>query len=148
MLYFEDFNVGDVRKSVESYSLTKEEIMEVGNRWDPQSFHTDEEAAKDSMFGGLVASSVHLFAVMTWFSHHLGEDPVAAVTALGFNDLQWHHPVYAGDDLSLITECIVARPSNSRPDCGVLQSANELINQDGKKVFSMKVSLLIKKRPT
>ena len=145
MLYFEDFVVGQVTEPTATYTINKEELIEIGQRWDPQPFHIDEDAAKDTMFGGLVASSVHLFAIITWFSHQL-EEPVAAVSALGFNDLKWHHPVFSGDVLSYKTVCIKARPSNSRPECGIINTANELYNQDGTLLFSMQVSILMSRR--
>ena len=64
MLYFDEVPVG-YRSEVGSYKLTQEEIVSFAKVWDPQTFHIDEEAAKNSMFGGIVASSLHLFAIAT-----------------------------------------------------------------------------------
>ena len=99
MLYFEDVELGQEVTFEAVYHVTEEEIIEVGNRWDPQPFHVDPEAARESIFGGLVASSAHVFAI--WVS--MGNDDIdkdkaiASVSALGFNNLQWHAPIRPGD---------------------------------------------------
>ena len=54
-IYFEDISVGDKTTS-KSISVTKEEIIEFARKYDPQPFHIDEEAAKKSIYGGLIAS--------------------------------------------------------------------------------------------
>ena len=70
MLYFDDLPVG-YRSTVGTWLLERDEIVEFAKRWDPQPFHIDEERAADSVFGGLVASSLHLFAICTrlFFDH-------------------------------------------------------------------------------
>ena len=147
MLYFEDFQPGLVLTVDETYELTEEEIIEVGRRWDPQPFHTDPDAAGDSIFGGLVASSVHLFAA----SSHLGlklPEPVAIAAALGFDEVRWHHPARPGDSLSFRLITISTRPSSSRPECGILSTRSEIHNQNGELVFSYASASLIFRRPT
>ncbi len=63
MKYFEHFTLGLEAEAPGKHIVTEEEIIEFGTRWDSQPFHVDPEAAKDSLFGGLVACSVHLFAM-------------------------------------------------------------------------------------
>jgi len=144
--YFEDFSAGTVRTAPGTYPVTEDEIVEVGTRWDPQPFHTDAEAARDSIFGGLVASSVHLFAIAVWLGSTY-EDKVDAVTALGFKELQWHAPARAGDRLRLRSTTLSTRVSRSRPDCGIVESRSQIINQDDELVFSYQGAALIRRRP-
>ncbi len=70
MLYFDDIEVG-YRSEVGRYDLERDEMVEFARRWDPQPIHIDEDGAAQSMFGGLVASSLHLFAICTrlFFDH-------------------------------------------------------------------------------
>ncbi len=146
MKYLEDYVPGDVVEVDATYPVTEAEILEVGRRWDPQPFHPDREAAAESFFGGLVASSVHLFAASVWLGYQM-ETRTAAVTALGFNELSWHAPARPGDRLSLRAETLSARESKSRPDCGVVMNKSQIFNQDGELVFSYTGAVLIRKRP-
>lgn len=144
--YLEDYVPGDVVDVDASYLVTEEEILEIGRRWDPQPFHTDREAAAESFFGGLVASSVHLFAASVWLGYQM-ESRAAAVTALGFSELSWHAPARPGHRLKLRAETLSARASKSRPDCGVVENKSQIFNQDGELVFSFIGAALIRKRP-
>ena len=119
--------------------------FEFGKRFDPQPFHTDKTAAVDSIFGGLVASSVHLFAMAVWFSRYLGE-PTAAVSALGFDAMRMSAPARPGDLLSLRSETLHTRVSKSRPDCGIIESRSELVNQNGEVVMSYQGAFLVRRR--
>ena len=146
MWYQEDYRVGNVIDSVEPYSVTEEEIIEVGRRWDPRPYHTDPAAAAGSIFGSVVACSAHLFCIVSWLAHHVDED-VAALSGLGWNNIHMHAPVRPGDEISLKAVCLESRPSKSRLDCGVVTCRNDLYNQREEMVFSAEVSLLVKIRP-
>lgn len=69
MGYFEDVEIGQETIFPRSYELTKDEIVSGGKKWAPQTFHIDEGAAKESIFGGLVAASVHLFSISVKLTH-------------------------------------------------------------------------------
>jgi len=150
MLYFEDVEIGQDVTFDAAYHVTQEEIMEVGRRWDPQPFHIDPEAAKNSIFGGLVASSAHVFAI--WVS--MGNDDIdkdkaiASVSALGFNNLQWHAPIRPGDTLKSSFKIIEARDSKSRPEFGIVKSDNRMFNQNGETVFTLECAFLVPRRST
>ena len=146
MRYFEDYIEGESETAEAVYNVTAEEIVEVGKRWDPQPFHIDPKAARDSVFGGLVASSAHLFVIHCWFGQHYKE-PSAAVSALGFNDIKLHAPVRPGDQLSQKATWLSVRLSESRPDCGILEAMSELYNQKGELVFSVGTALIVLRRP-
>ena len=145
MRYFEDFNVGDSKTFKDTYLFTEEEIIEVGQRWDPQPFHVDKEAAKQSMFGGIVAASVHLFAAYCRIG--VKELPAAAVSALGFNNLKMLMPVRPGDVLRKTETVLEARLSNSRPDCGILSMQADLHNQRDELVFTAETAFIIRCKP-
>lgn len=146
MRYFEDYTEGESEMADAVYHITTAEIMEVGKRWDPQPFHIDPQAAEASFYGGLVASSAHLFVIHCWFGQHYKEHP-AAISALGFNNIKLYAPVRPGDIISQKATWISTRPSESRPDCGILEAVSELYNQNGEKVFSVGTAILMQRRP-
>lgn len=149
MLYFEDVEPGKDVTFDGVYHVTEAEIIEVGTRWDPQPFHIDPEAAKQSIFGGLVASSAHVFAI--WVS--MGNDDIdkdkaiASVSALGFNNLQWHAPIRPGDAIRSSFRITGARASRSRPELGIVKSDNRMFNQDDVTVFTLECAFLVPRRP-
>ena len=150
MQYFEDFAVGQVTRYDDSYLVTEEEIREVGERWDPQPFHVDPVAARASVFGGLVASSVHLFAIAIWPGQRAPAataEPMAAVSSLGFRSIDNHAPVRPGDLLSKRRTIKEARLSKSRPGLGVVTYLVELVNQHDELVFSFENAALVECRP-
>ncbi len=143
--YFEDLAVG-YRSRVGRWELRRDEVVEFARRWDPQPFHTDERAAADSIFGGLTASSLHLFAICTrlFFDH---EDRIAVLAMLGKDAVRFPYPARVGDCLTYTTECIEARPSRSHPDRGVIRLRDEVRNQEDTIVMTQEVSLLVARRP-
>ena len=148
-MYYEDVTLGEEITFDAVYHVTEEEIIEVGNRWDPQPFHIDPAAAKDSLFGGLVASSAHVFAI--WVS--MGNDDIdkdkaiKSVSALGFNNLQWHAPIRPGDAIKSSFKITEARESKARPELGIVKSDNRMFNQDNETVFTLECAFLVPKRP-
>lgn len=134
-VYFEDVAVGDVRE-FGRYEVTADEIVEFAERYDPQSFHVDPEAAEASLFGGLAASGWHT-ASMTMrmlVDGFLGD--AASMGALGIDDLRWHRPVRPGDVLSIRTEVLEKRPSESRPGVGIVRTRTTTLREDGDPVQS------------
>ena len=143
-LHFEDYAVG-YRASSGPYQVTEAEILEFGRRFDPRPFHVDPEAARQSVFGGLVASGCHVFCIRSWLANQLPDVP-ALVAGLGSERLDLPNPVRPGDRLSLEVECIETRASRSRPGTGVLRMRNEITNQDGKTVMTLLASMLVASR--
>lgn len=146
MLYFDDIDVG-YKSHVGDYRVTRDEIIEIAQRWDPQPFHIDEVAARASAFGGLVASSVHLFAICTrlFFDH---EDRIQIIAMLSKDRIQLPNPVRPGDTVSYETECIERRPSKTSPGRGVIVLADTVTNQRSELVLRQQVTLMIAARPT
>jgi acyl dehydratase len=150
MKYFDDFRLGELRESPRRHTVTEEEIIEFGARWDYQPFHVDREAAMKSPFGGLVASSTHLFAigVSLWCHRDVGEeDQSAAISALGFNHMKLKSPARPGDELKGNSTVIEKRVSRSNPDAGILVMRNEVTNQRDEIVFVYEHAGLYRRRP-
>ena len=146
MDYFEDLEVGVTTVLPTSYLLTEEEILEFGRRFDPQPFHADPEAAAASAFGGLVASTVHLFAIGVRMG--MDQTPVAALSNLAMTDVVNHTPARPGDLLSQEATVTEKRLSESRPGTGVVSFSAMLRNQRGEPVFSRVNVALVSCRPT
>ena len=140
MKYFEDVQVGDTMR-FGRYEVTKEEMVEYARQFDPQPFHLDEEAARQSMFGGLIASGWHTGAMlMRMVAEHM--TPVHATTgAMGFDDLKWIRPVRPGDVLTVESE-IKEKIEGRRPERGTVKIESRVSNQKGEVVMSL-VSLVI-----
>lgn len=145
--YFDDIDVGDTR-SFGSYHVTEDEVLEFANQYDPQWFHVDPDRAEDeSMYGGLIASGWHT-AAMTMrmiVDHHL-EDAMA-LGALGVDNLRWPNPVFPGETLSLETEVVDKRPSESQPDRGIVKTHSTTVNQSGEPKMEMTSIVLYARRP-
>ncbi|MGP4105815.1 MaoC/PaaZ C-terminal domain-containing protein [Virgibacillus sp. L01] len=94
---FGDISIGDVY-STNPVTVTKESILEFGQKYDPQYFHTDEAAAKESLYGSLIASGFQTLAVVwaEWIEMDiLGRDCVGGAGA----DMQFKAPVIPNDQL-------------------------------------------------
>ena len=144
VLYLDDLDVG-YRSTVGVHHLTTAAVIDFAEQWDPQPFHIDEAAARASVFGGLVASSLHLFAICTrlFFDH---ADQIQIMAMLGKDAIRIPNPARVGDTLTYVTECVEHRVSRSKPDRGTIVLADTLSNQRGETVLSQRVSLLVARR--
>jgi acyl dehydratase len=146
MRYFEDIRVGDVKESARPYELTADEIVAFCTKWDPLPFHVDPKAAAQTPVGTLFTSAVHSVAIAIRLGHQLQTEPTATVMGLGWDEVRFHAPACAGDLLSLRGEIIEARPSESRPQLGIIRSLLTLSNQRGETVISFKAAALVQRR--
>ena len=140
MKYWEDFKVGE-STDLGSHSMTEAEILAFARKYDPQPFHTDPDAARRSIFGGLIASGWHTGAMfIRMVVEHM--TPVHATTgAMGFDDLKWVKPVRPGDVLTVESE-VKEKVEGRRPDRGTVKIESRVQNQRGEVVMSL-VSLVI-----
>jgi acyl dehydratase len=149
MLWFEDVAIG-TRRELGSFTFTADEIKRFAQKYDPQPFHMDEEAAKRSHFGGLVASGWHTASVfMKLQSQEIarrGTELEKTGPSPGFRNLRWLKPVYAGDTLSYSTEVVRKRELASRPEWGIVFSKVSAVNQRGEPVYEFEASILIARR--
>lgn len=145
-VYFEDVAVGD-KTSAGSKKVTHEEILNFAHKFDPQSFHIDEDAAKDSMYGGIIASGWHTGAMLMRMMVDSMVNNRAGLGSPGFDDLRWILPVRPGDTLRFESTVIEARKSTSRPEMGVVRAQVYLFNQNDEKVLSVKTIGMMLCRP-
>jgi len=135
--YFEDYVTGDVHK-FGSISVEADEVITFAKRFDPQPFHTDPEAGRQSIYGGLIASGWHTASLMMrlFVDHFLSHN--ASLGSPGVDELRWLKPVYPGDTLSMCVTVIEAKRSRSKPDRGLVRSDIHVLNQNGDVVMTMK----------
>ena len=145
-IYFEDISVGDKTTS-KSISVTKEEIIEFARKYDPQPFHIDEEAAKKSIYGGLIASGWHTTALLMRLLVDNMTNMRAGLGSPGCDELRWRLPVRPGDSLRYESTVIETRKSASRPDMGIIRGDVKLHNQNDEIVLTLKSTGMIKTRP-
>ena len=128
-----------------TWKLTAEDIVTFARVWDPQPFHTDAEAAAHSPFGGLVASSAHLFAICTrlFFDH---EDRIDVLAMLGKDKLRLPNAARAGTTLTYRTRCTAKRES-SRPTRGIITLADTVTDSEDAVVLSQEVTLMVARDP-
>ncbi len=144
-LYFEDFRPGD-RHAGGAHHVTEAEIHEFAHRYDPQIFHVDTEGARDSIFGGLVASGLHTLCVGSRLFTDLGIYHGTLLGGVEMENLRFLHPVRPGDMLRIEAEVISTRPSHTKPDRGILRIATNVFNQHDEVVMTWISTELIKRR--
>lgn len=135
--YFEDYLVGSVHE-FGSIAVEQDEVIAFAKRFDPQIFHTDPESAKETIFGGLIASGWHTAGLMMrlFADHFLSK--VASLGSPGVDELRWNKPVRPGDELSIRVTVLETRRSSTKPDRGIVHSFIEVMNQNRDVVMSMK----------
>ena len=127
-LHYEDIAVGEVR-AYGAYEVTKAEIFEFAEAYDPQPHHIDEEAAKLSLVKGLCASGWHTCAM---FMRMLADGMLSKCAALGasaIDEVKWRAPVRPGHVLKARSTCVEKRVMRSRPGVGICRMHHEILNQ-------------------
>ncbi len=134
--YWEDFETGE-RKNIGSVVVDKDEVVKFASRYDPQPFHVDEAAAKQSIYGGLIASGWHTCAMVMRLmcDSYLLES--ASLGSPGIENVRWLRPVRPGDQLTAYRTIEETRLSTSRPDRGIVKTLWEVENQKGELVLTM-----------
>jgi acyl dehydratase len=144
--YWEDFEVGETA-DLGSCSLTEEQIMAFARKYDPQPFHVDPEAARRSIFGGLIASGWHTCALMMRLSVEAAQREQAAATGSpGIDSCRWLKPVRPGDVLTGATEVLETWPSRTRA-IGFVRRRVEMVNQRGEAVLAIVGISMYQRRP-
>ncbi|WP_432259651.1 MaoC family dehydratase [Cupriavidus sp. TMH.W2] len=146
MLYFEDFEVGSSRE-LGSYLVTEEEILAFARQYDPQPFHIDKEAAAKSIYGGLISSGWMTCSIMMRLLVLSSTGKSASMGSPGVDEIRWLKPVHAGDTLTAVLKVLDARPSQSKPDRGVVHTQWEATNQRGELVCTVKGMGMYGRRP-
>ncbi len=144
--YFEDFAVGQVFKPVGRVRVEKDEIIAFAKKYDPQFFHLDEEAARELIFGRLVASGWHTAAMTMGLVARSEYRSAGGTIGLGFEGMRWPVPVFPGDELRIETEVLEMRPSKSRPDRGLMKLRTRTLNQNGEAVQELIANAMVPRR--
>jgi acyl dehydratase len=145
-LYFEDFKAGD---RFESARLTVSEalIVEFGRFYDAQVFHTDPEAAKTTVYGGLIASGLQTIALTFKLFLETGTIAASSLGSPGLDEIRWRAPVRPGDTLHVVAEVLETRASTSKPDRGIVRLLYTTRNQQGDAVMTLIGNQLLRRRP-
>ena len=145
--YFEDYIKGDIHR-LGSIVVERDEVIAFAQRFDPQSFHVNAQAARLTPFGGIIASGWHTAALTMrlFVEHYLTH--VASLASPGIDELRWLKPVRPGDTLSPRVTVLQAVGSRSKPDRGAITSLIEVSNQAGDVVMTFKCVNIIRRRPS
>lgn len=145
-LYWEDFPAGQ-RSRFGAMPVERDAVLAFARQFDPQSFHVDEAAARDSLFGGLCASGWHTCAMAMRMMCDAYLLDAASLGSPGIDALRWTRPVFPGDTLHMEMEVLEARPMTSRPGVGLVRSRWQLHNQRDEAVLTMEGWGMFRCRP-
>lgn len=144
--YLDDFAAGQVF-DLGTFSVTEEEIVDFATKFDPQVFHVDPVAARNSVFGGLIASGWHTVGcVMRLMVDNLIPDK-SALGSPGIDQLRWLKPVRPDVKYSVTYTVNEVRESRSKPDRGVINTTTDVFDPDGEKVMTFSGVGMYLKRP-
>jgi acyl dehydratase len=144
-LYLDDLKVGD-RFTSGQHALDAEQIKAFARQFDPQPFHTDEDAAKHTFFQGLAASGWHTAAITMRLLVDSGMPLADGVIGSG-GELHWAQPTRPDDVLHVESEVMEIVPSRSKPGRGMVQMRCRTLNQRGELLQSFAPKLVVTKRP-
>jgi acyl dehydratase len=143
--YFEEFAPGQTFESGR-IAIDAQQVIDFATRFDPQPFHTDPEAARGTMFGGLAASGWHTAAITMRLLVESGLTPAGGWIGAGCDELRWPRPVRPGDELHTESQVLEMRPLKSRPDQGLVKMRTATLNQKNEEVQIMVTNLLVRRR--
>lgn len=141
---FEDIEVGEERQSGPR-SVTIEEMVEFAQKYDPQWFHADPEAARESSFGEVVASGVFVLAIWRQLDHTMNSD-IDFVCGIGFDEFRLETALRPGDTVTAHSRILELTPSKSRDDRGTAITQYRLTNQRGDTVLRFRSINLVHRR--
>ncbi len=139
--YFDDLRVGQ-RFVSGTHLIDVEQIIAFARQFDPQPFHMDPVAAKDSFFQGLVASGWHTAAVSMRLLVESGLEIAGGLIGAGV-EINWPQPTQPDSILHVEIEILELRPSKSRADRGLATIRGETRNQLGEVVQVMTAKLIV-----
>ncbi len=144
--YLEDYAVGQ-RYGSRRLTVDAGQIKTFASQFDPQPFHLDAAAARDTVFQGLAASGWHTAALSMRLLVEGELKPMGGIIGLGFEEFRWPKPVRPGDELRVESEILEVRPSKSRPDQGLIKVRTTTLNQRDEAVQVTVGTLLVPRRP-
>jgi acyl dehydratase len=145
--YFEDFRLGE-KLELGPYAVTEAEVLAFARQYDPQRMHADPDFARQTSFGGLIASGWHTSSM---FMRMLVDGMLmesSAIASPGVDGIRWIRPVRPGDVLRADATVIEVTPSRSRPDRGLVKHDCNVFNQDNELVMTIRTLALFSRRPS
>jgi acyl dehydratase len=143
--YLEDLSIGQKFRSP-SLVIETDAIREFAARFDPQPFHLDDDAARDTLFGGLAASGWHTAALTMRLLVESEFRPAGGLIGAGLDELRWPRPTRPGDRLELEIEVLDLRSMRSRPGQGIVKLRIITLNQEGEVVQQYVGNLVVRQR--
>jgi acyl dehydratase len=143
-MHLDDLHVGQ-RFTSGSHRLDEEQIKAFAIQFDPQPFHTDKQAAKQTFFKGLAASGWHTAAITMRLNVESGPPLAGGFVGAG-GELSWPAPTRPGDVLHVESEVVEVTPSRSRPDRGTIVLLSRTMNQRGDVVQITKARLVVPRK--
>lgn len=126
---FEDLTLGEFRRSRDK-TVTHDEVLEFARAYDPQWFHADPELAKQSVFGEVIASGIHVLAMWRQLDHEINSD-IDHVCGVGWDELRLKQAVRPGDTIHVTSEIVALTPSKTRDDRGTALTRYAVVNDAG-----------------
>lgn len=142
----EDYKPGEVF-NLGSYEVTAGEIATFAEKYDPFPFHVDEQAAKKTMFGGIISSGWLTALIWLRLMHKSFLNYETTLGSPGHEEMRWPTPVRAGDNLTGWLEIKESRVSKSKPDLGFVRYTAKLLNQNDKEVFVTTSTIIMSTNP-
>ena len=131
MVNFDNCTIGQTWQG-KGFELIEKDIVEFALQWDPQPFHADPIAAKESYYGGITAPSAYLFCIASKLFNDVNHyDGIGALK----HEFEIFKPAYAGETLSFILTCVEKRASKSKQDRGIVKFELKLTNQKKQNVL-------------
>jgi acyl dehydratase len=143
-LYLDDLHVGR-RFTSRTHVIDEAQITAFARQFDPQPFHLDDEAAKRTIFAGLVASGWHTAAITMRLLVETGLPLEGGIIGVG-GELAWPKPTRPGDTLQVESEVLSITPSRSRPDRGMATVRSLTRNQGKEVVQELTAKLIVPRR--
>jgi acyl dehydratase len=143
--YLEDFAVGQTFGSGR-LRVDKEQIKAFAAEFDPQPFHLDADAARDTIFRGLAASGWHTAALTMRLLVESELGPAGGIVGAGFDEFRWPRAVRPGDELHIESEVLEVRPSRSRSNQGLVKVRTTTLNQNNEAVQIQIANLIVPRR--
>jgi acyl dehydratase len=143
-LYLDDLQIGQ-RFTSGTHVVDEEQIKAFAGQFDPQPFHLDNEAAKNTLLSGLAASGWHTAAITMRLLVESGL-PIAGGIVGVSGALDWPNPTRPGDRLQVESEILDIRPSRSKPDRGVAVVQSLTRNQRNEVMQRLTAKLIVPRR--
>lgn len=144
--YFEDFYVGQTFET-ETATVLEDEIVSFGERYAPLPYHTDPEAAKDSLYGGVIAAGYQTAAITFGLFVETGVFRACGLGSPGVDKLRWLKPVRPGDELRVVAEITEVSPAREEGGRDAVRIKYETVNQKGEAVMTVTSLHFVKRRP-